>query len=178
MATDSPTAADVEAASRGDVEAFTRIVRVMQGRLWRYLVLIVRDHALAEDLSQEVLVRVFRRLHTLEDPARFVPWLLTVARNAAFDAGRASKRRPITLVDDRDIPHAQHDPHIALEVHDMLDRLDDSLKDALVLVSVIGLSYAEAAEALSLPEGTVKSRVFRARRQLLEMLDDKGHHDD
>jgi RNA polymerase sigma-70 factor (ECF subfamily) len=62
------------------------------------------------------------------------------------------------------------DPHLGLEVRDALDRIDAPLREALVLVAVIGLTYQEAAEITGVPEGTVKSRVFRARQSLVEIL--------
>jgi RNA polymerase sigma-70 factor (ECF subfamily) len=179
MAMDEPSAGDIASAAAGEVDAFARIVRQMQGRVWRYIVLIVRDHALAEDLTQEVFVRVHSRIDTLRSHERFVPWVFAIARNAAFDAGRARSRRPLTLVGDRELSDSglAHDPHIAAEVHDALDRLDPDLRDALVLVAVIGLSYEEASELLLVPEGTVKSRVFRARRRMMELLDRGGPQD-
>lgn len=173
---DEPTVADIADAAAGEVDAFARIVRQMQGRVWRYIVLIVRDPGLAEDLTQEVFVRVHRRLDTLRSHERFVPWVFSIARNAAYDAGRSRSRRPLTLVGDRELPETggAHDPHITAEVHDALDRLEADLRDALVLVAVIGFSYEEAAGLLDVPEGTVKSRVFRARRQMIELLDLEG----
>lgn len=169
---DGPDAADVLAAASGDVAAFERLVRQMQGPVWRYVVHLVGDHSLAEDVAQEVFLRVHRKLHTLRDSQRFVPWLLATARNAAFDAGRHRKRRPVELVGDRDVWTSENaqDPHISLEVWDALARLDDPLREAVVLVGMIGLTYHEAADAIGVPEGTVKSRTFRARKLLMEML--------
>lgn len=173
---DGPDAADVVAAASGDIAAFERLVRQMQGPVWRYVVHLVGDHSLAEDVSQEVFLRVHRKLHTLRDPERFVPWLLATARNAAFDAGRYRKRRPVELVGDRDVwsSDSAQDPHISLEVWDALARLDDQLRESVVLVGMIGLTYQEAADAIGVPEGTVKSRTFRARKLLVEMLGPGG----
>lgn len=169
---DGPDAADVVAAASGDVAAFERLVREMQGPVWRYVVHLVGDHSLAEDVSQEVFLRVYRKLHTLRDPERFVPWLLATARNVAFDAGRHRKRHPVELVGDRDVWSSQDspDPHISLEVWDALVRLEHQLRESVVLVGMIGLTYQEAADAIGVPEGTVKSRTFRARKLLVEML--------
>ncbi len=180
MPRDEPTAADIAGAAAGEVDAFARIVKQMQGRVWRYIVLIVRDHALAEDLTQEVFVRVHRRLDTLRSHERFVPWVFSIARNAAYDAGRSRSRRPLTLVGDRDLGETvdAHDPHVTAEVHDALDRLDTDLREALVLVALIGLSYEEASGMLSVPEGTVKSRVFRARKQMIQLLGMGGSGND
>jgi RNA polymerase sigma factor (sigma-70 family) len=168
---DAPDVADVVAAASGDVAAFERLVRHMQGAVWRYVVHLVGDRAMAEDISQEVFLRAHRKLHTLQDPERFVPWLLATARNAAYDAGRYKKRRPVELLGDRQ-PDASdvRDPHVAVEVRDALERLDETLRESLVLVGMIGLTYQEAAEAIGVPEGTVKSRTFRARKILIEML--------
>ncbi|MGH3650537.1 MAG: RNA polymerase sigma factor [Acidimicrobiia bacterium] len=177
---DGPDAADVVAAASGDVVAFERLVRAMQGPVWRYVVHLVGDRSLAEDVSQEVFLRAHRKLHTLNDPERFVPWLLATARNAAYDAARSRKRRPLELVGNRDLPSSGHspDPHLTVEVHDALDRLDDALRESVVLVGMIGLTYQEAAEAIGVPEGTVKSRTFRARKLLMEMLRPGVEHAD
>ncbi len=136
--------------------------------------LLVRDTSLAEDISQDVFLRVFRKLDTLADPNRFVPWVMTIARNAAYDSGRARKRRPLKLVGEEEILDraVDHDPHLSMEIHDALDRLDLDLKEALVLVGVMGLTYAEAAESLGIPEGTMKSRVFRARSKMMAILEE------
>lgn len=174
---DRPDAADVVAAAAGDIAAFERLVVAVQGPVWRYLVHLVGDRGLAEDLAQEVLIRVYRKLGTLRNPDGFKSWVLVVARNAAYDAGRAKKRRPLELVPDpdADLVRTQGDPHVGAEVRDALDRLEPDLREALVLVSMIGLTYREAGETIGVPEGTVKSRVFRARQTLLVMLgDDDG----
>lgn len=165
---DRPDVADVVAAAAGDVAAFERLVRAMEGRVWRYIVHLVSDPALAEDVAQEVFLRVHRKLRTLRDPERFVPWLLSMARNAAYDAGRSKRRRPLQLVGDYELPDSRPspDPHVGIEVYDALERLEFNLREAIVLVGMIGLTYDEAADAIGIPTGTVKSRVFRARKHL------------
>lgn len=170
---DQPDAADVEAAAHGDEAAFERLVRSQNGRVWRYVVHLVGDAALAEDISQEVFLRAHRKLGTLRDPRRFVPWLFSIARNAAYDAGRKRQRRPLELLGDRDVSGFRQspDPHLGVEVNDALAQLDETLREAIVIVGVIGYTYQEAGEIIGVPAGTVKSRVFRARRRLLELLD-------
>jgi RNA polymerase sigma-70 factor, ECF subfamily len=170
---DRPDVGDVEAAAGGDVAAFERLVRAHHARVWRYLVHLLGDPTQAEDVAQEVFIKVHRRLRTLRDPERFVPWLLSVARNTAYDAGRSRKRRPLVLVDDDTLGRlgGSVDPHLDLEVEDALARLDDDMRESLVLVGMLGFSYQEAAGVVGVPEGTVKSRVFRARRMLMDLLD-------
>lgn len=176
---DGPDPAVVAAAAAGDPAAFETLVREMQGPVWRYILHLCGDAALAEDIAQEVFIRVHRRLHTLQSPTKFVSWVLTISRNATYDAGRRQMRRPLSLVGDDAVwpDEAPHDPHLSLEVHDALARLDEPLREAVVLIGMIGLSYEEAAAAIGVPEGTVKSRTFRARRQLMEMLS-PGDDDD
>jgi RNA polymerase sigma-70 factor (ECF subfamily) len=170
---DRPDAADVMAAAGGDLAAFERLVRSMQAHVWRYVLHLVGDPGLAEDVTQEVLWRVHRKLGTLRDPELFVPWLLSMARNAAYDAGRVRRRRPVHLVEDGALVESRTvaDPHVAVEMRDARARLDSDLREAVVLVGMIGFTYDEAAETIGVPAGTVKSRVFRARRMLVEMLD-------
>lgn len=170
---ESPDVADVVAAATGDIAAFERLVHATEGHLWRFLVHLLDDGALAEDVRQEVFIRVHRKLPTLRDPNRFVPWLFAMARNAAYDASRSRRRRKdrVQLVVDEARHSASTDPHLEVEVADALMRLDRELREALVLTGMMGLSYAEVAETLRIPEGTVKSRVFRARRQLVSSLE-------
>lgn len=168
---DHPDVADVLAAAAGDVAAFERIVRVMQGPVWRYITHLLGDRALAEDVSQEVFTRTYRKLHTLRDPERFVPWLFTAARNGAYDASRSRRRRPLELIGDRELPILDvGDPHLGMEVREALEELDSELREVVVLIGMLGLSYGEAAVTIGVPEGTVKSRMFRARRVLMDVL--------
>jgi len=168
--------ADVAAAAAGDEVAFERLVRALQGRIWRYLVQMIGDRALAEDLAQEVFIRMHRKLHTVHDPERLLPWVFTVARNKAYDEGRSRQRRPLELLGERELAGESVDPHVEVEVSDALDRLERDLCEAVTLVGVTGLTYAEAATVLGVPVGTVKSRVFRARAELMKTLN-RGRHD-
>ena len=174
---ESPDVADVVAAAAGDIGAFERLVRATQGYLWRYLVHLLDDAALAEDVRQEVFMRVLKKLPSLRDPDRFVPWLMAMARNAAFDASRARRRRTVRWQKAAEGigRESSHDPHLEVEIADALSRLEPDLRESLVLVGMVGLSYAEVGETMGVPEGTVKSRVFRARKQLISSLEMDAH---
>lgn len=167
-----PEAAMVRAAAVGDPVAFHELARAIQGHIWRYVVHLVGDPTMADDVVQEVLLRLHQKLRTLRDADRFVPWVLALARNAAYDAGRARRRDRLHLVAADEVvgTRAAGDPHLEVEIEDALGRLAPDLREALVMVGIVGLSYEEAAVAVGVPEGTVKSRVFRARKQMLEML--------
>lgn len=173
-----PDDADVVAAGTGDIGAFERLVTATQGQLWRYLVHLLGDAALAEDVRQEVYIRVYSKVSSLRDPERFLPWLMAMAQNAAYDAIRARRRRQMKWLQVADtIPMTTSpDPHIEFEVADALSHLEPELREALVMVTIVGMSYAEVAVAVGVPEGTVKSRVFRARQQMVLLL--KGSDSD
>jgi RNA polymerase sigma-70 factor (ECF subfamily) len=163
--------ADFAAAVAGDAASFERVVRAAQGKVWRYLVQIVGDQGLAEDLTQDVFVKLHRKLHTVRSPEHADRWVFRVARNAAFDALRSRRRRPLHLLGDEEPVVAAIDPHVSVELSDALGRLDHDMREAITLVTIVGFTYREAAGVAGVAEGTMKSRVFRARRALIEALE-------
>lgn len=165
---EEPDPAVVRAAAAGDLRAFEAIVRGYQAPVWRFLRRFLGDDALAEDVTQETFLRVHRRLGSFDGRSRFTSWLFQVARNAGIDAVRSRDRRirrehaaPVGVADS---PEAGH------EVDAALASLTRDLREALLVVEVLGLSYVEAGALLGVPTGTVKSRVHRARERLLGWL--------
>jgi RNA polymerase sigma-70 factor (ECF subfamily) len=156
-------------AQRGDEGAFSTLVQRYEARVFNYVLRLVGDRSLAEDLTQEVFLRVFQGLPTFSLGCRFTTWLFQVTRNRVLDELRARERRPRHLVGLDDVP--------ALDVVDApLERgetvaavwqaiggLPANLKMTLLLRDVVGLSYAEIADALDVPLSTVKWRIFKAR---------------
>jgi RNA polymerase sigma-70 factor, ECF subfamily len=157
-----PDATVVRAAADGDPRAFERLVRECQGPLRRYLRHLVGDESLADDLAQDVFVKVHAGLHAFRAESRFTTWVFRIARNAALDDRRADarrrKREQRALVEP-----VLADPSAASEVAQAIASLTVDLREALLLVEVCGFSYAEVAALLGVPEGTAKSRVHRAR---------------
>lgn len=160
----------IRAASEGDLDAFDVLVRSYQEPVWRFLRGLVRDPALAEDLTQETFLRAFNRLPTFAFRSRFSTWLFTVARNLAVDAVRKRERRRLLLV--RLGPDAgPPDTGLRAEVGAAVDSLSDKLREALLLVEVMGFTCREAGEILGIAEGTVKSRLYHARARLVAWFD-------
>jgi RNA polymerase sigma factor (sigma-70 family) len=159
----------IRAAARGDLDAFSELVRTHQAVVWRFLRHLVRDPALAEDLTQETFLRVYRRLASFRFRSRFSTWLLQIARNVGIDALR-SRDRGRALLQALPVPATVGDPSAAYELSAAVGSLNLRLREVFVLVEVLGLSYREAGAALGIPEGTVKSRMFHARRQLVAWL--------
>jgi len=165
-----PDPALVRRARDGDDDAFTELVRDLRGPVVHYLGHLVHDRTLAEDVAQETFVRCHRNLDRYEFEGRFTTWLVQIARNAGIDAMRARDRH-VRLARRAPPPQPPADPQLRAEIRMALASLPSRQREPLLLVEVAGLTYDEAAEVLRIPAGTVKSRVFAARRRLARWLD-------
>ena len=172
---DRPTddAALLAAASAGDLDSFEALVREHTRTVYAHALRFFGDPGAAEDTVQEVWIKVYRSLGSFDGRARFSTWLYRVTRNTCLDSVRAGARRPIP-VDPVDAIAAPGDlaDEVALttSVEQAMRALPPEDRDAFSAVALFDLSYAEAADALKVPIGTVKSRVFRARRSLAHSL--------
>lgn len=159
-------------ARDGDPVAQAAFVRHTQAEVWRFVAaLIGPEHA--DDLTQETYLRAFRALPTFQGRASVRTWLLGIARRACADHLRSVVRR--RRLDQRlaaqaytDLPDP--DPAGQLGTTDLLRRLPPDRREAFVLTQVLGLSYAEAAAVGGVPVGTIRSRVARARSELVEAI--------
>ena len=169
----------IEAARQGDPAAFESLLRAHVNSVYAHGLRFFGDPSTADDVVQEVFVKVYRSLDTYDGRAAFSTWLFRITRNVCLDMVRRGARRPIPvdpfdLIATRTAPdHAQGVVDMAA-VEEAIRVLQPEDREALGAVTLFGLSYAEAAEALSVPVGTVKSRVFRARRMLVSLLDPEG----
>lgn len=158
-------------ARSGDERALTEFIRATQPDVWR-LCRHLGDHDHADDLTQEVYVRVMRSLRSYRREAPVRSWLFAIARHVVADdlQQRARRRRGI----HQWAPHAaDHQGQIAL--HLLLDDLDPDRRLAFVLTQVLGYSYAEAADLCDCPIGTIRSRVARARECLVELVSPRAN---
>lgn len=161
------------AAAAGDRAALTELVARTRTDVRRFLVHLAGPDE-ADDLVQETYLRAVGSLpgFTGEGPARV--WLLAIARRVAADAVRTAVRRPRTLaVDDWE---AVGTPRVravdeAVLVGELVGELEPDRRDAFVLTQMLGLGYAEAAQVCGCPVGTIRSRVARAREDLVAALD-------
>jgi RNA polymerase sigma-70 factor, ECF subfamily len=163
------------AAVDGDPLAAAALVRATQSDVWR-LCAALGDRQSADDLTQETYLRAFGSLHRFEGRSSLRTWLLSIARRVCADAVRSRRRRRLTLVrEDADLEAlgAGDDADRVGEgaaVADLLARLSPDRREAFVLTQLLGLPYAEAAEVAGCPVGTIRSRVARARADLVEAL--------
>ena len=165
-------------AAGGDPLAAAALVRATQSDVWR-LCAALGDRDSADDLTQETYLRAFGSLHRFEGRSALRTWLLSIARRVCADAVRSRRRRRLTLVrDDADLETlATTQPQgdgvaQGVVVTDLLSRLDPDRREAFVLTQLLGLPYAEAAEVAGCPVGTIRSRVARARGDLVDLLAD------
>ncbi|MEE9414455.1 MAG: sigma-70 family RNA polymerase sigma factor [Acidimicrobiales bacterium] len=162
----------IRAAAKGDHAAFADLVSLYQEPVWRFLTRYVGDAHLAEDLTQETFLKLHRRLGSYRFRSKFSTWVFSIARNSAIDAHRsATRRNRLPDVAPRAAPIGQ--PGLGAELDEALASLSPKLREALLLVEVLGLRYREVAEVLEVPIGTVKSRVFHARNELSDFLTDE-----
>jgi len=183
-------AALLQRARTGDAEAFEQLIEPHVGRLYNYLARMVGDPADAEDLTQDAILRVHRAIGSFRGGATFQTWLYRIATNIAVDALRRRARRSarVSSLDDplqaeqglvaREVRDTRRDPQqlaeaseLTAEVQKAIDQLSPKLRAVVMLFDLQGLTYDEIAQALALPLGTVKSRLFNARSRLRELLE-------
>ncbi|MFT7866930.1 MULTISPECIES: RNA polymerase sigma factor [Amycolatopsis] len=162
----------------GERAAFHDLVRRWHGPLWRYVRGMVGSPHVADDLAQEAWVAVVRGLPRLHEPARFAPWLFTIARRTVTDHLRRAYGAPRTAEAETDEVTADDglgDVLTALEVEAGLSGLPPLEREVLILFHLEDLPLVGCAEVLGVPPGTVKSRLHRARRMLRDVLVEKGY---
>jgi RNA polymerase sigma-70 factor (ECF subfamily) len=153
-------------AREGDLGAFEDLVRQFQGDVWRFAYHFTRDRALADDVTQETFLRSFRFLSTFRGDSKFSSWLFRIARNCAMDQMRARN-----MYAERVTPIGSPvDPQARVELHAALDAVSAEHREPFLLVEVFGLSYQETADVLGVRVGTIKSRMHRARRAMMDAL--------
>ncbi len=166
----------IRAASAGDTGAFEELVRGYQSHVWRFLRHLLGDAALAEDVTQETFVRVYRKLTTFRHRSKFSTWVFRIARNAGIDALRSRQRRDrLGAAVELSVPRStSSEAELRVEIEAALTSLSPKLREAFVLIEALGLTYREAGRAIGVPEGTVKSRVHHARVQLVAWMTADG----
>lgn len=181
----------VQAARSGDQEAFARLVEANQGKIYSLCFRMTGNPEDAADLTQDAFLNAWRGLAKFSGQSAFSTWLYRLASNACIDFLRREKRRnalSMTLEDDReedyqaDLPDERWSPERELErkeTHEALQAgiaaLSPEHREVLLLRETEGLSYQEVAQCLGLEEGTVKSRIARARMALKDYLQKNGN---
>jgi len=177
----------VRQAAGGDLDAFNQLVLAYQNTAYNHAYALLGDMDLAEDATQESFIKAFQGMDQFRGGS-FRGWLLKIVTNSAYDLLRRSNRHPTQPLfpedeNDEEIesPAWLADPNASVQesveqnqesaqLYKMLDELPDVYRSVITLIDINELDYSEAAEALSVPVGTVKSRLARARLQMQKKL--------
>jgi RNA polymerase sigma-70 factor (ECF subfamily) len=152
-------------ARDGDETALAAFVGATHAAVWRFCAHLIGPDD-ADDATQETFLAMWRALPSFRGDSSARTWLFVIARRSADRVGRRG-RRWLELSDRLPLPAPTSHPETAREPYELLSALDPDRKIALVLTQIIGLSYAEAAVVCDCPVGTIRSRVARAREELL-----------
>lgn len=164
----------------GDVDAFETLMQAHEQRVFSICLRMLRDRDAALDATQDVFLTVFRKADRYREQAAFSTWLYRVTVNTCYDHLRRRQRKrtePLPEHYDPSDPRSADPLHAAElrpSIEEALERLPDEFRAAAVLVDLEGMSLEGAADTLEIPIGTVKSRVFRARRILADYLGNLG----
>ncbi len=152
---------------QGDREAFETLFRQFQAEVFGWASRIVRNREAAEDVVVEAFWRAYRGRARFDGSRSFGAWMRRIASNAALDHLRSARSRPGTSPIEIDVPAPEApDPHVAESVARAFRSLPPKLRIVATLALIEEMPHAQIADALDLPLGTVKSRVFRATRAL------------
>jgi len=172
----------IQRCLKGDQQAWEAIVRQYRRKVFNVAYKFVGRHEEAEDLTQDIFLKIFKSLNTFDSRANFQTWLISVSRNLCIDHYRSVRKERETI--DRDVDASELMPvsktqgqMAMMEQRDRVELLRDAmsalpktLRTAVLMRDIQELSYHEIAEKLHLPEGTVKSRINRGRNELARQI--------
>ena len=180
----------IERCLAGDQHAWEQIVRLHWRKVFNVAYKFVGKHDEAEDLTQDIFLKIFKSLSSFDRRANFQTWLISVSRNLCIDHYRSVRKERETI--DRDVDpgdlmpvSAEVSPYAQLEHRDRVSMLreamttlPETLRTAVLLRDIQELTYQEIADRLALPEGTVKSRINRGRTELARQIKRLKHQYD
>ena len=174
-------------ASQGDLEAFNHLVLTYQDMAFHHAWSMLNDRDLAEDVTQDSFIKAFQAIGRFRGGS-FRAWLLRIVTNTSYDLLRRSRSHPIQPLvpenedgDEFESPSWLTDPSVSVQdtverndevrhLYRMLDELPEAYRIVLTLIDLYEFDYTEAAQALNVPLGTIKSRLVRARLQMRKKL--------
>ena len=184
MSLKQPDLSTIRKAKLGDEYAFAELVSEYEVMVYNYVSRMLGDPALAEDLTQEIFLRVHGGISNFSLRSRFTTWLFQIAKNRVFDELRSRERRlniqdklenSVRGVQSIDAPIEENE--LIAVIWEAIALLNADLKTALLMRDVLGFSYGEIAESLEITISTVKWRIYKAREDVLRTLEDRGVKD-
>lgn len=159
----------VEATQKGDARAFERLVLESQDDLYKFCLFLAKNVPQAQDLFQETYLRAQQKIRQLKNPDQFKGWLRRIARNVFLDLKKAKANQAWAPL-DFEISSDSNLEHV-LRVREVLGRLDDETRLLLILVDLEGFSPLEASEIIGVSESALRSRLFRARKEFVQIFE-------
>jgi RNA polymerase sigma-70 factor (ECF subfamily) len=177
----------IRKAKNGDVHAFENLIEIHRKRVYNIALKMLHNQEDAYDITQEVFIRVFKSMKEFREEASFSTWIYRITKNACLDELRKRKNKATVSLDEdletedgaikRQVEDCSPGPdalYESMELRDIvrtaIELLSDEHKFVIILRDLQGFSYEEIAKVLECPEGTVKSRINRARKALKEIL--------
>ncbi len=168
----------VKVAREGDLSAFEQIMRLYERRIFGYVMRHVNNQEDAEDITQEVFIKLYKKFDSYDPKQTFTTWLFTVATNTIYDFLRHRRgKQDLLIVDDPDQPFETADARdayiavaAAVDVEQALEKIKTAYRTVLLLYYRDELTCEEIAGVLKIPVGTVKTHLSRARKSLKEVL--------
>ncbi len=179
----------IKRSIKGDVDAFEELIKDYKKMAYNIALRVLRNKEDAEDISQEALVKVFRNIDSFNMQSTFKVWLYRIVMNTCLDFKR--KKKIVTYSIDKplesdeseilqDIPDNSNNPDVIIQnklesqmLYECIEMLDDDFRTVIVLRDLQNLSYKDIASILSCNEGTIKSRLNRARKKLRDIITNK-----
>jgi RNA polymerase sigma factor (sigma-70 family) len=166
----------VRSAQAGDRDALITLLREIEPQVYRTAFYILGSEQDALDISQEALIRIYTKINSYEEKAQFNTWVQRIVRNICIDKFR--KAKPTISVDEHEMVFSSEtnvedeviSTYIAQDIYEAIDKLPEHHRSVVVLRYIEDFSYNEIAESLNLPINTVKSYLFRARKQMQIIL--------
>lgn len=165
----------------GDVEAFEALINTYQSRVFSYCLRMINDYGAAEDLTQEIFLKVYRGIRTYDWQAgRLSTWIYAITRNTCINHLRTQDRRVTETKVSGDELSRQRSPNLFSHLEDRirlvaaLNKLSPEDRDIVLWKDYLDLKYREIGDMLGLPIGTVKSRLFSIRQRLRQELEGEG----
>jgi len=180
----------VKSVRSGDLDAFNQLVLKYQDLAYNHANAMLGDGFLAEDATQEGFIKAFQNINSFRGGS-FRAWLIRIVTNTVYDMLRKSKRQPTQPLFPEDengeeiesvfwladsnttVQETIERKEFASEIYQLLDELPEVSRNVLTLIDIYGMDYAEVAQALDIPIGTVKSRITRARLRMMEEINGK-----
>lgn len=166
----------IRAAQSGDRDALITLLREIETHVYRTAYYILNNEQDAMDAAQEALIRVYTKIHSYEEKAQFKTWVQRIVTNICIDKFRRSKvsvsieEHNLVFETEQDVEHEVMASYAAKDIREAINQLPEHHRTVVVLRYMQDFSYNEIADSLGLPLNTVKSYLFRARRQLQTLL--------